>query len=134
MNILIIDDENTSRMTMKSVFVKYGSCATFSTGTEAIEEYKKVLIKGSKFDLIILDIFLEDENGVDVLKKIRKLEKTVKMSKKTRSRIIMATGNKDMDIVKECIKEGCDDYIVKPLRAKVVAPKMKKYNFQLLEK
>ncbi len=46
----------------------------------------------------------------------------------------MATGNSDIEIVKECIKQGCDDYLVKPLKAKIIAPKMEKFNFKLLEK
>jgi len=49
-----------------------------------------------------------------------------------RSIIFMATGNSDMDVVKDCIKEGCDDYLVKPLTAKIIVVKMAKYNMAQL--
>ncbi len=133
MNILIIDDENTSRMAMEAIFSDYGFCEVFATGKEAIAAYKDLLKKGSKYDLIILDISLENESGLDVLKTIRKLEKKAGMlTNQDRSKIIMATGNSSMDMVKECIKEKCNDYIVKPIRSKVIAPKMEKFNFKPL--
>lgn len=133
-NILIIDDENTARMAMESIFSSYGSCKSFATGKDAISVYKNFLKDGDKFDLILLDIFLENESGWEILLKIRQLEKEVGLAKKDYSKIIMATGNSDLKMVQECIKAGCNDYIIKPLKAKTVAPKMAKFNFEPLKK
>ncbi len=128
-NILLIDDENISRMAMESLFTAYGSCKSFASGRLAVAAYKNFLKTGEKIDLIILDISLKSENGVDVLKEIRQLEEKIGIEKQDRSKIIMATGNSDIEIVRECIEEGCDDYLVKPLRAEIIAPKMEKFNF-----
>ncbi len=131
-NILIVDDENTSRMTIDSIFSKYGECLSFDTGSHAVEAYENFLKEDKVFDLVILDICLENESGVDVLKNIRDLEKNVETANNQQAIVFMATGNNDIEIVKECIQEGCNDYILKPIKAKVIAPKMEKYDFKPL--
>ena len=133
MNILIVEDEEISRMALDALFSKYGSCQSFATGPLAIEAFESVLSDGGKFDLMVLDISLEHESGVDVLKKIRTLEKEAGTAKNDQAVIFMATVNSEVEIVKECIRQGCNDYILKPLNPKVIEPKMKRLNFKLLE-
>ncbi len=59
-------------------------------------------------ELVLLDIMLPKENGMEVLKKLRKLEST------TRLPVIMLTAKSaEMDKVK-CFSYGADDYITKP--------------------
>jgi len=133
LNILIVDDENMSRMTMESIFSAYGTCKSFSTGKMAAQAFMNFLETKQRFGLIILDISLEKESGVDVLKLIRSSEKKSGISDKNRAVIFMATGNSDMRMVKKCIQEGCNDYLVKPVKTTVVTTKTEKYNFELLE-
>jgi len=133
LNILILDDENMSRMAMESLFINYGTCKLFSTGKLAVQVFIDCFNTKDPFGLIILDISLENENGVDVLKLIRLFEKVSGVAKENQSVIMMATGNSETDIITECVKEGCDDYLVKPLKKKIVAAKMEKYNFEPLK-
>ena len=132
MNILIVDDEKMSRMTMESIFSGYGTCKSFASGKMAVKSFVSCLETKERFDFVILDIFLENENGVDILKLIRLYEKVMGITEADRAIIFMATGNSDMDVVKDCIKEGCDDYLVKPLTAKIIVVKMAKYNMAQL--
>ncbi len=131
-NILIIDDEKTSRMAIDSIFTAYGSCEAYSTGELGIEAYKSLLDEGDKFDLIVLDISLENESGVDVLTKIRELEKKEEITGENQAVIIMATGNNDVKVVRACIDGGCNDYVIKPLKTKIIASKMEKFNFKAI--
>ncbi len=128
MNILIVDDEKMSRMTLESIFSGYGTCKSFESGKMAVKSFISCLETKEKFDLVILDIFLENENGVDILRLIRLYEKVMGITQADRAIIFMATSNTDMDVVKECIKEGCNDYLVKPLTSKVIVVKMAKYH------
>ncbi len=59
-------------------------------------------------DLIILDIMLPDENGVEILKKIKGSQTTENIP------VIMLTAKaEEMDKIK-CFDFGADDYLVKP--------------------
>ncbi|BCE03778.1 response regulator [Marinicellulosiphila megalodicopiae] len=69
----------------------------------------------NEFDLIICDYQLPDGTGLDYLKMVR--ENGRKTTKGVEVPFLMVTGNNDMDIVKDCIKQGVTDYLVKPLQA-----------------
>ena len=77
MNILIVDDEKMSRMTMESIFSGYGTCKSFASGKMAVKSFVSCLETKERFDFVILDIFLENENGVEILKLIRLYEKVM---------------------------------------------------------
>lgn len=56
---------------------------------------------------VLLDIGLPDEDGTDVLKKIA--------PKHPDLGIIMVTGTTDIQVALECLREGADDYLTKPV-------------------
>ena len=121
--ILIVDDEKIIRKAMGQVFKKYGTCFFADSGQSAFDAFVDASVDDKDpFDLVILDITLEDINGLQVLKEIRDFERKQKIKKADRAKIIMATGNQKLSMVKACIAAGCDNYIVKPLKpAEVVA-------------
>ncbi len=65
-------------------------------------------LSSEKPDLIILDIMLPNENGVDILKKLKSNDNTSEIP------VIMLTAkSEEMDKIK-CFDLGADDYLVKP--------------------
>lgn len=124
--ILVVDDEKIIRKAMGQVFQKYGECDFADSGKAAVKEIAKAFKADAPFDLIVLDISLEDASGLDILKKIRATEKKKDIKKTDRSKIIMATGNQKLKMVKACISAGCDNYIVKPLKPKEIAAVLEK--------
>lgn len=59
-------------------------------------------------DLVILDVMLPDENGYEIVKKLRKSPSTKRLP------VIMVTAKTtEMDMIKG-LDEGADDYIKKP--------------------
>ncbi len=131
--ILIVDDEKVIRNALQKTFGKYGECISVESGNDALNEYKKADKDKQPFDLIILDISLEDKSGLDVLKEIRSQEKEKKVKKDERIRIIMATGNREKKIVKECIASGCNDYILKPIKPDMITEKLSTFGLKPLD-
>ncbi len=70
------------------------------TAGEALEK-----LKGSGFDIIVLDYALPDMNGIELMKKIKPLGLRVP--------IIMVSAYDDPDLSYEAIKAGACDYVVK---------------------
>ena len=68
--ILIVDDENIVLNFFKRL-LKYKNCdiSAVKTGEEAL-----ALVKAKKFDILFLDILLKETNGIDLYKKIRKIQ------------------------------------------------------------
>lgn len=119
--ILIVDDEEIGRTLMEDMFSKYGSSVSVSSGADALKVYQKGIEKGKPFNLVLLDISLNDISGVEVLKNIKKIDAGLKEHK---SIVIMVTSHSEKNIVIGCIKSGCRAYFIKPLKQDAVDKKM----------
>ncbi|AYD39896.1 response regulator [Clostridium fermenticellae] len=74
--------------------------------------------KGDEIGLIILEIGLSNEDGFEVLKKIRAKDYKIPIMILTK----LSTRN---DFIK-CIKEGASEYILKPFDSKILANRVKR--------
>lgn len=72
-----------------------------------------------KPQLILLDIYLPDMNGIDLLWKIRKLYRDID--------IILVTASNEIDTVKAAIRGGAFSYIIKPVMMNKFLNTLKKY-------
>ncbi len=134
-NILVVDDEKIIRNYMQKALKKFGSCYIVENGRDAIKYYIDSLNKNNPIKLIILDIALGAQGtmtGIEVLKEIRNIENKNNIDKEKQSIIIMATGNSEVETVKECILQGCNDYIVKPVKSTTIQEKISKFGFNPL--
>ena len=74
---------------------------SFVSGKDCIKAVKQ----GEFPDIVIQDYFLDDMNGVEVLKEVKKKSK--------KSEFIFLTANTDIEVVIDSMKLGALDYIVK---------------------
>ena len=100
--ILIIDDD-LNIIKLLSLFLERNGSEVLS---EQNAEKGLAVIRKHNFDLILLDIMLPDVNGLDVLKRIKKMVPNIP--------VIMITGGNDLEIAKKSLSEGAVDYITKP--------------------
>jgi response regulator of citrate/malate metabolism len=73
-----------------------------TTGREA-----RALVESLQPDLVLLDIYLPDENGIDLMRKLR-------AGPLSRVDIIAITSAKDVDVLRDAMQLGVVHYIVKP--------------------
>lgn len=113
--ILIADDSTFMRKILINILQKEGYKEVFEAkdGEEAIAKFKS-----EKPDLVLLDIIMEKKDGIEALKDIMKADRKAKVI------MISAVGQEQM--IKEALKLGAKDYIVKPFDAKKVADSVKK--------
>jgi DNA-binding response OmpR family regulator len=67
-------------------------------------------------DLVMVDVHLQDANGIDLVKKIRAREDLSGL------RILMSSG---MDYKATCLENGADDFILKPYMPDELMDKVK---------
>jgi len=100
--ILIIDDEETIRSSLKAALERRGheivTAENFKTGSE---------YAGAEFDVIFLDVMLPDGNGLDLLREI--------LTRDRRRIVVMISGHASIDTAVEAIRLGAYDFIEKPL-------------------
>ena len=101
--ILVVDDDKTVRGFLE-LFLEtkgFANVVSAENGEDAIKIVEKENVK-----LILLDVMLPGMNGVEVLRKIKAINKDIS--------VIMITGYPDEEKAKEAIREGVYDYIIKP--------------------
>jgi YesN/AraC family two-component response regulator len=99
--ILICDDEEGVRESLRLILEDDHDLSFATNGSEAIEKIKK-----HPADLVILDIKMPKMSGLETLKKLKKVSPNTK--------VIIASGYKSVEAANEAIKSGASDYIVKP--------------------
>jgi two-component system chemotaxis response regulator CheY len=126
MRILIVDDDDANRKLLTDIVSKMGECEGADGGQEALSAFKKAWEDWRPFNLIFLDVLMPDMDGRQVLLKIREIEKEKTISEQHQVRVIMVTGVSETETVMECLRNGCDEFMVKPIDVQLVLEKIKK--------
>jgi len=114
--LLLVDDEKgfvdviAKRMSKRNIDVT----KAFS-GTEALQAVRK-----ADFDVIVLDLKMEDMDGIEVLKILRKMDPDLA--------VIMLTGHGSEEAAREGIELGAADYLTKPCDFELLVEKIKEVN------
>jgi two-component system chemotaxis response regulator CheY len=119
MRILIVDDEYLNRYILEQLLNEYGKCDMAANGLEAVEAFKLALDEGKPYDLVCMDLLMPQLNGHDALKQIRAYEEDFGIYGLDGLKAIIVSSKDDFDNVKNAFGL-CDDYMVKPIDAKML--------------
>ena len=102
--LLVVDDEVACRNVMKTMLGELGtSCKTAASAAEAL-----TVLRNESMDAIIADLNMPGVSGLGLLAEVRKLYPQLVF--------LMATGVDDVRLGIEAMRNGADDYLVKPLQ------------------
>ena len=102
--LLLVDDETGITDSLKSFFQARG----FAVSTANSGEAALAIVKNDKPDIVFLDIRMRGISGLDVLEKIKGIDKAIK--------VIMLTIHEEKEIMDKAMSLGADEYITKPFR------------------
>lgn len=111
MKFLIVDDSSTMRRIIKNTLkrVGYEDILEASNGREALEIFTEA-------DIILTDWNMPEMDGLEFVKTVRK--------KNTSIPILMVTTNAAKDDIVEALKNGVNNYIVKPFTPETLKEKV----------
>ena len=102
-NVLLVDD---NAKYLKDALPFYGY--EVKTALDGVQALKILFNRNEKFDIVLLDVMMPNMDGLETLKHIRSNEDTKHLP------VIMLTAvNEDQKMISG-LKNGADDYIVKP--------------------
>ena len=103
LKVLIVDDEvDLSGTLVERLDLRGFDAAAVETGKQALHQ-----IQRNEFDVVVLDIKLKGEDGVDVMKQIKKVKESLP--------VVLLTGHMSKEANEEGLKAGAIDYIIKPI-------------------
>ncbi len=116
--ILLVDDEAGMRQIMKQILKELGDFEFYeaANGVSAVTEALR-----AKPDIIFLDVLMPVLDGVETLKQIKEEDDIKNIP------VIMVTSESSLKVVREVIKQGAADYIVKPFELKTLQEKAQKW-------
>lgn len=107
-SVLIVDDELAARKLLATMLGEAGvRCKTAACAEEALR-----ILDGEPVDAMLVDLQMPRMSGMELLIRLRPLYPSLAF--------LMATGVDDIRVGIEAMKNGADDYLVKPLQLEVV--------------
>ena len=121
--VLVVDDSSSSRELLSALLEKQCYQVTVAaSGKEAL----KLLAQGAQFRILLIDIVMEDMDGFQLLKALRKKHDVTQMS------IIGISGKADSIDVAKFMKYGGNDFLTKPIEQEQLCCRVNT-NAQLLD-
>lgn len=104
-HILVIEDEESLRFMLETKLYQVGYSVTVAaTGKHALQKFKS----GRQFDLVICDLKMPTMSGLDLFREYQKLG--------GKNPFVILTGYPEREKIKELVRLGITDVILKPIR------------------
>jgi two-component system, OmpR family, response regulator len=101
-SLLLVDDEDDFRTTLANRLKRRNFDVTDAdSGEKALE-----IMKNNSFDVAIIDIKMPGIDGIETLKRVKKIDPHME--------VILLTGHASIEAGIEGIKSGAYDYVIKP--------------------
>ena len=109
--VAILDDEPSICILLRRALERYFAVTIAGSGKELVGGVER-----GQFDVLVIDIMMPDENGMELAKSIR-----------TRSNvpILLMSGLSDAETVTSGLDFGADDYVTKPFDVEVLAARIR---------
>lgn len=113
--VYIVDDSAFIRKTLGEILTAsgYEVAGETDSGAQVIEKVKELLP-----DLIILDLLMPGENGLDVLKRI--------LTEDRKAKVLVVTAVGDQSMVVDVLKAGAKGYLIKPFQSEMFIDEVKR--------
>lgn len=109
--VLVVDDEESVRRLSQTILHSLGyKTLTADSGENALKVFSA---NRDKIDLVLLDLSMPGIGGIKCLEKMIQLDPNIQ--------VIIASGYSSKVAIKDSIKSGAKDYIIKPYTKKELA-------------
>ncbi len=99
--LLVVDDEEGPRTSLKVVFKNRFEVLLASNGNDAVK-----LARTNRVDVAILDILMHGMSGVDVLRELKQIDEDIE--------VIMLTAYETLETARQALRLGAREYLNKP--------------------
>ncbi len=124
--VLVVEDNKVNQEIIARMLKKFGCLVDIAeNGQQAIDLYSKKI-----YSMILMDIQMPVMDGLTATREIRSLEKAKQDSSLTPIPIIGLSADAMSDQQKIALKAGMNDYLTKPINAKVLYVKMGQFSHQ----
>jgi two-component system chemotaxis response regulator CheY len=126
MRFLIVDDDESIILFLRTFLSAYAECITAATGLEAVAAFEAALEEQRPFTAVFMDILLPGMDGNMVVQELRRIEAARPGGLET-FKLVMISVLTDTQNVSESFFHGrADAYLPKPLRRETLVAELVK--------
>jgi two-component system chemotaxis response regulator CheY len=108
LSVLVVDDSLLVRKQLRGILEEQGCTVLEATnGSQAFQA-----IETAQPDLILMDIVMPEQDGIEALRKIKEV--------KPGTKVVMVSSVGTQSYLKEAIKIGAYDFLQKPINAEAI--------------
>ena len=100
-NLLVVDDEEGPRQSLRVVFMNDYNVLLANDGIRALE-----LAKQHQINVAVVDLRMQHMDGIEVMEKLKAVQPTIE--------VIMLTAYETIDTIRQALRLGACDYLNKP--------------------
>ncbi len=115
--VVLIEDDPMVQEVNRQFVERVEGFEVVGVGSDGVEGIEK--IRSLRPDLVILDIYMPMQDGLETLRQIR--------SEQLDADVIMITAAKDVPTIQNLLRQGAVDYIIKPFKFERVKQSLEKY-------
>lgn len=131
MRILIVDDDELSRVMLSEILKDIGHCDTAADGYQALAAFVRSRSEGTPYDLICLDIIMPEIDGLQVLRQIRAIEAENAIVFPNSVRVIMVSSMSDLEHIMMSFDSRCEAYMIKPFERQQLLDQLSFLGFEI---
>lgn len=126
MRILIAEDDLATQKLMQRYLSSCGDCTVAVNGEDAVKAFVEAQDQKRPYDMLCLDIMMPKKSGHQVLEDVRRIETELGITGLDGVKVIMTTALGDSKNVIAAFREGCEAYVVKPVKKEKLYEEMEK--------
>ena len=108
MKILIAEDDIVSQMVLTALIPRNHSFKLVENGADAIAKFKAALDAQAPFDIVLMDLYMPEMNGLDALSAIKAMNSNARI-------YVTSTCLEYETITSSMTVNGADGFIIKPV-------------------
>jgi CheY-like chemotaxis protein len=113
LSILVAEDNDINALLARALLERLGHRPTIvANGAAAIESFNAARETGGPYDLVLMDVYMPEVDGMSATRAIRAYEVTGGLS---RTPILALTATVTAEDREACLKAGMDGFLTKPL-------------------
>lgn len=129
MKVLVVDDDSIHRKFLETIFSYSWEVCVAQDGISAVDLFEEHLKNSDPFQLICLDVMLNQLDGYKTLQAIRKVEKSYSEKGLQRTKVIMMSALDEDTRNDICVCSDYDAYMCKPILIEALELQLKKLGF-----
>jgi two-component system, sensor histidine kinase and response regulator len=114
-NLLVVDDEEGPRQSLRVVFMNDYNVLLANDGIRALE-----LTRQNKINVAVVDLRMQHMDGIEVMEKLKAVQPSIE--------IIMLTAYETIDTIRQALRLGACDYLNKPFDIPAIRKAIAKAN------